>query len=91
MEFLLIYLLIISIISCIITIYDKYCAVRGKWRVKEFTLLLLSIMGGSVFMYLTMLAIRHKTRKSRFMIGIPIIIICQILIYIFVRMAINGA
>ncbi|MGN1138006.1 MAG: DUF1294 domain-containing protein, partial [Ruminococcus sp.] len=89
--FLLIYLLIISIISCIITIYDKHCAIRGRWRVKEFTLLLLSIMGGSVFMYLTMLAVRHKTRKPKFMIGIPIIIICQIGIIIFVRMAINGA
>ena len=91
MEFLLIYLLIISIISCLITIYDKHCAIRGKWRVKEFSLLLLSIMGGSGFMYLTMLTIRHKTRKPKFMIGIPIIILCQILIYIFVRMAINGA
>ena len=91
MEFLLIYLLIISIISCIITIYDKHCAIRGKWRVKEFTLLLLSIMGGSAFMYLTMLAIRHKTRKPKFMVGIPIIILCQILIFIFVRMTLNGA
>lgn len=91
MEFLLIYLLIISIISCFITIYDKHCAIIGKWRVKEFTLILLSIMGGSMFMYLTMLAIRHKTRKPKFMIGIPIIILCQILIFIFVRMALNGA
>lgn len=91
MEFLLIYLLIISIISCLITIHDKHCAIRGKWRVKEFTLILLSIMGGSTFMYLTMLAIRHKTRKPKFMVGIPIIILCQILIYIFVRMALYGA
>lgn len=91
MEFLLIYLLIISIISCLITIYDKHCAIIGKWRVKEFTLILLSIMGGSGFMYLTMLAIRHKTRKPKFMVGIPIIILCQILIYIFVRMTLNGA
>ena len=80
MKFLLIYLAIISVISCIITIYDKVCAIRGKWRVKEFTLLLLSLLGGSVFMYLTMLVIRHKTRKAKFMIGIPVIIILQMVV-----------
>lgn len=91
MKFLLIYLAIISAISCIVTIYDKRCAIRGKWRVKEFTLLLFSLLGGSVFMYLTMLLIRHKTRKAKFMIGIPVIIILQIIIFIVVRMVINGA
>lgn len=91
MKFLLIYLATISAISCIVTIYDKRCAIRGKWRVKEFTLLLLSLLGGSVFMYLTMLVIRHKTRKAKFMIGIPLIIILQIIIFIAVRTALYGA
>lgn len=91
MKFLLIYLSIISVISCIITIYDKVCAIREKWRIKEFTLLLFSAIGGSISMFLTMLVIRHKTRKAKFMIGIPVIIILQIIIFIVVRMVINGA
>ena len=77
---LAIYLLIINLISVIVTIYDKICAVKRRWRVKESTLLLLSFLGGSIGMYITMLLIRHKTRHLKFMLGIPIILIFQLVI-----------
>lgn len=77
---LAIYLLIINLISVAVTIYDKICAVKRRWRVKESTLLLLSFLGGSVGMYITMLLIRHKTRHLKFMLGIPIILIFQLVI-----------
>ena len=51
---------------------------RGGWRVRESTLLIVSALGGSIAMLLTMLLIRHKTRKPKFMLGIPLIIILQI-------------
>lgn len=75
-----IYLLIINLIAVAVTIYDKRCAVKRRWRVKESTLLLLSFLGGSVGMYITMLLIRHKTRHLKFMLGIPIILIFQLVI-----------
>lgn len=75
-----IYLLLINLISVIVTIYDKHCAVKKRWRVRESTLLLLSFFGGSIGMYFTMLFIRHKTRHLKFMLGIPIILIFQIVI-----------
>lgn len=75
--FLLIYLVIINIISIIVTVYDKYCAIHNKWRVKEATLLTLSALGGSIAMYITMQVIRHKTKKLKFMLGIPLIIVLQ--------------
>ncbi len=80
MKFLTIYLIIINIIAIIVTIHDKHAAVKGNWRVKENTLLLLSALGGAPAMYLTMLLIRHKTQKPKFMLGIPLIFIAELII-----------
>ena len=77
---LAIYLILINLIAVIVTIYDKLCAVKRRWRVKESTLLLLSALGGGISMYITMLLIRHKTRHIKFMLGIPLILIVQLII-----------
>ena len=84
MKFLYIYLIIINIIAIIVTIHDKLAAVRGSWRVKERTLLLIAALGGSPAMLLTMLIIRHKTRKPKFMAGIPLIMLVQVIILFLV-------
>ena len=73
----LIYLAVISAVSAIITVYDKTAAKLGKRRVPEKTLLLFSALGGSVCMLIVMEIIRHKTRKPKFMFGIPAIIVVQ--------------
>ncbi len=72
------YLGVISVIAVVVTIADKVKAKRGAWRVPENTLLLLSALGGSIAMLVTMLLIRHKTKHLKFMLGIPIIIVLQI-------------
>ena len=76
----IIYFAIISLISAIVCIYDKIISKRNKveLRIPERRLLLLSALGGSVAMLLTMLLIRHKTRHAKFMIGIPLIILAQV-------------
>jgi uncharacterized membrane protein YsdA (DUF1294 family) len=73
----LIYLAAVNFISVIVTIYDKKRARAGKWRVPEATLLTLAALGGSPMMYLTMRVVRHKTRKKKFMLGIPAIFFFQ--------------
>lgn len=83
-QLLLIYFVIINLVSIIVTISDKRKAIKRKWRVPESTLLLLSAMGGSVAMYLTMQIIRHKTKHKKFMIGIPLIFIIQCLLIFLV-------
>ena len=87
MKFVLCYLIFINLLSVIVCILDKNKAKKGKWRVSEKTLFGLSVIGGSVAMYFTMKAIRHKTHHKRFMIGLPIIIVLQsaIMIYVFYR------
>ena len=77
------YLKIISIVAVALTVYDKYAAQAGRWRVKERTLMLVAACGGAVAMGLTMHFIRHKTRKPKFVVGIPVIIILQLLFFVF--------
>ena len=72
------YLIVISVISVVVCIYDKIAAKHNpKHRTRERTLLLLSALGGSVAMLVTMLLIRHKTKHAKFMVGIPAIILMQ--------------
>lgn len=80
----MIYLMIISIIAVIMTVSDKAKARKHKRRIPEKTLFLTAALGGSAAMYLTMLTIRHKTKHKRFMIGLPLIIILQIVIVIII-------
>ena len=84
MIYLSVYFAIISIFAFIITVFDKVRAMRGGRRVKEATLLLLSALGGSVVMLITMLLIRHKIRKKKFMAGIPLIIFLQLALAVLI-------
>ena len=75
--------LAVSALSIIATVYDKIAAKRmPRCRVPEATLLLLSILGGSLPMYVTMQIIHHKTQHKKFMIGIPVILAVQIVLTI---------
>ena len=74
------YVAVISLISVIVCVYDKKISKKNRveLRIPEKTLLILSAIGGSIAMFVTMLAIRHKTKHVKFMLGIPLIIILQI-------------
>lgn len=72
------WLILISLISVIVTVADKVKAKSGSQRVPEATLMLLSVLGGSFAMLVTMLIIRHKTKHPKFMVGIPVIILLQV-------------
>ena len=78
-KYIAVYLIVISFISIVICIYDKLISKKNRveWRVPEKTLLLLSVIGGSVAMYVTMQIVHHKTKHAKFMIGIPVIILLQ--------------
>ena len=75
-----IYFAIISLIAIIFTYADKQFAKKEKNRVPEKRLFLIAVLGGSLAMYCTMCIIRHKTKHKRFMICLPIIMILQIII-----------
>ncbi len=84
MDILVIYLGIINLISVMVTAYDKKAAIEGEWRISEAALFTLAILGGAVSMWLTMLFIRHKTQKLRFMLTMPLISVAQITAFLFI-------
>ena len=68
------------------TVYgvDKAKARRSAWRVPEKTLFLLPLLGGSVGALLGMLVFRHKTKHWYFVWGIPLILLAQIALAVWV-------
>lgn len=82
---LIIYLIIINIIAFLAMFIDKKKAEKNRWRIKESTLLILALIGGSIGVIAGMYVFHHKTQKPRFYIGIPIIIILQILLIIGIK------
>ena len=84
MKYLYYYLILINLFAVYITAHDKRAAEKKRWRVKERALMMVAILGGAPAMYLTMLIIRHKTRKPLFMIGIPVIFVLELVIVFLV-------
>jgi len=76
---ILIYLLLINLITFFIMWVDKKKAKWGKWRIQEKTLFILSAIGGSIGGIIGMYTFRHKTKKMRFKVGFPLILIIKIL------------
>lgn len=72
MRYLMYYLIIINIAAWIMYGLDKWKAKSGAWRIPERTLLLTALAGGSVGALAGMLLFHHKTRKPKFMIGVPV-------------------
>lgn len=81
---LIIYLILINIITYITYALDKYKAVKDQWRIKEITLLGLSLIGGSLGALIAMYTLRHKTKKLYFSISVPLMLILHLyLIFVF--------
>lgn len=83
MKILYLYLILINLIAFAAFGADKHRARRKKWRIPEKTLFLLALLGGSVGALAGMYVFHHKVRKWRFAIGIPAILIVQILMLEF--------
>ena len=72
------YLAAVSLFAAGLALYDKRAAQKGSWRIRERTLLIVSALGGSAAMLTAMLIARHKTKRLKFMLGIPVTIALQI-------------
>ena len=62
---------------------DKSRAIKGKWRIPEKSLFLVSLLGGSLGTWAGMYLFRHKTKHWYFVIGMPLILILQVALGIF--------
>lgn len=75
---LMLFILLINLIAIILMKKDKAYAQMGERRIRESTLLIVAIVGGSLGMYYAMFKYKHKTLHNKFSIGIPVIIVIQL-------------
>lgn len=80
---IIIYLFFINAIAFCAMYIDKKKAEKGKWRISESTLFTLVLLGGGIGGIAGMYLFRHKTKKIKFTIGFPAILITQIVIIIY--------
>lgn len=77
------YLIIINILSFILYEIDKLKAIKKKERISEKALILIGILGGSIGSLIGMNLFRHKTKKLKFIISLPLILIIHIIVVIY--------
>lgn len=80
---LLYYLLFINACAFLLFGLDKYRARRRKWRVSEAELLAAAAVGGALGAFLGILVFRHKTRYLKFTIGVPLLLLCWVLLLLY--------
>lgn len=83
MKEIILYLIAINVVTFLVYGLDKWKAKRDAWRIKESTLLLLAVVGGSVGALLGMQVFRHKTKHVQFTVGVPVILLVQIALVIW--------
>ena len=83
MDIIIGYLIIVNIVSFILYGIDKYKAKNGRWRISEATLLMMAVISGSIGAWAGMRLWHHKTMHKKFKYGIPIIIILQVALSVY--------
>lgn len=79
------YFIIMNIAGLLVMYMDKHKARKHKWRIPEKTLFIVSLLGGSIGTWSGMYIFRHKTKHWYFVIGMPLILVLQTGLYIFIR------
>ena len=78
--FLLVYFTLINLIGIISMAYDKRRAIKRKWRVPEAHLFFVALIFGSLGSIIGMYLFHHKTKHLKFIIGMPLILLIQVII-----------
>ena len=82
---ILCYLLAVNLATFLLYGIDKYKAKKNRWRITEATLLTVAAIGGSIGAWAGMRVWHHKTMHKKFKYGIPIIIIMQIAVLVYLH------
>ena len=83
MKYILLYLLLINAVAFFLMLADKRKAMKNLWRIPEATLMMSAVLGGSVGALAGMNMFRHKTKHLKFTLGIPAILIAQIVLAVW--------
>ena len=82
---ILLYLLMINLIGFFMMWSDKRKAKKGKWRIPEQTLFIVTALGGGIGTIAGMYTFRHKTQKLKFTIGLPVLVILEVVAVIYIK------
>lgn len=80
---LIIYISIINLIGVTFMIVDKRRSQKGQWRISEKKLLMTAFIGAAVGMFIASRVLRHKTKKTKFIIGFPLFIAIHLLVMLY--------
>ena len=78
--YLLLWILVWTILAFALMGIDKWKAKREAWRVPEKVLFLSTLAGGSIGALAGMALFRHKTLHWSFRIGMPAILVLQVVL-----------
>ena len=82
---IIIYLIVINLIGFYMMWSDKRRAKWGKWRIPEQTLFIVTALGGGIGSIAGMYTFHHKTKKLKFTIGLPTILILEIILVVYLK------
>ncbi len=82
MKYIVIYLIIMNLLTCILYGIDKLKAIAGARRISEKTLLSFAFFGGSLGAFLAMKIFRHKTCHTKFKMGVPFFIVLHVILIV---------
>lgn len=82
-QMIILYVLIINLMGFFIMGIDKFKAKKGFWRTPEKTIFTITLLGGGIGTVTGMYLFRHKTKKMKFTIGLPTILISEIVLIIY--------
>ena len=87
---LLIYLEGVNLLTLVVYGLDKHRARVHRERIPEAALLGLAAIGGAVGALAGMFLFRHKIRKRKFTVGVPVILALEILVVLGVIYVLSG-
>lgn len=79
-KILAVWLIFTNLVGFIQMYMDKRRAQKGKWRIPEKQLFLVAAIGGSIGSIIGMQVFRHKTKHKSFVIGMPAILVAQVVL-----------
>lgn len=80
---LITYIILINCVGIITMYMDKRFARNNQYRISERLLFGVALLGGVIGVWIGMFWFRHKTKKLKFTLGLPLIIILYSIIYIY--------
>lgn len=84
-KILLAYFCGISLCAAVLCIYDKIAAKRRpRRRIRERTLIFVSVFGGAPAMFLAMQLARHKTRHMKIIVAVALFALLWAGVYLYV-------